>query len=183
MLCVSKECWCTLLHLLNQRWTIIYLLMGNVADCIFCLQVPRSPNTSLMESSMCFTPQSSIKRSPLHQRSRSYTTDLTGYYDICVFTFLFVPFIHPHVPLNLHDFALQKKVFWKMTLWSPVLFRVLLTFIKWPKRLFKRKVINTSLLIRIKLIKNDSKTFMLQKFCILNKCSRQDKASQLPQKS
>ncbi|XP_050973249.1 spermatogenesis-associated protein 6 isoform X1 [Labeo rohita] len=39
--------------------------------------VPRSPNTSLMESSMCFTPQSSIKRSPLHQRSRSYTTDLT----------------------------------------------------------------------------------------------------------
>ncbi|KAK2898362.1 hypothetical protein Q8A67_009780 [Cirrhinus molitorella] len=39
--------------------------------------VPRSPNTSLMESSMCLTPQSSAKRSPLHLRSRSYTTDHT----------------------------------------------------------------------------------------------------------
>lgn len=88
MLCVSMECWCTSLHLLNQRWASIYLLMGNIAKCIFCLQVPRSPNTSLMETSMCLTSQSSPKRSPLRLQSRSYTTDHTGHYDICVFTYL-----------------------------------------------------------------------------------------------
>ncbi|KTF81536.1 hypothetical protein cypCar_00017792 [Cyprinus carpio] len=52
--------------------------------------VPRSPNTSLMETSMCLTSQSSPKRSPLRLQSRSYITDLTGHYDICVFTYLFV---------------------------------------------------------------------------------------------
>uniref|UniRef100_A0A8C1P8S8 Spermatogenesis associated 6 n=1 Tax=Cyprinus carpio TaxID=7962 RepID=A0A8C1P8S8_CYPCA len=39
--------------------------------------VPRSPNTSLMETSMCLTSQSSPKRSPLRLQSRSYITDLT----------------------------------------------------------------------------------------------------------
>ncbi|XP_073675492.1 spermatogenesis-associated protein 6 [Garra rufa] len=39
--------------------------------------VTQSPNTSLIESSMCLTPQSSTQRSPLHLRSRSYTTDHT----------------------------------------------------------------------------------------------------------
>uniref|UniRef100_A0A8C1RMD1 Spermatogenesis associated 6 n=1 Tax=Cyprinus carpio TaxID=7962 RepID=A0A8C1RMD1_CYPCA len=39
--------------------------------------VPRSPNTSLMESSMCLTSQSSTKRSPLRLQSQSYTTDHT----------------------------------------------------------------------------------------------------------
>uniref|UniRef100_A0A671QD28 Spermatogenesis-associated protein 6-like n=1 Tax=Sinocyclocheilus anshuiensis TaxID=1608454 RepID=A0A671QD28_9TELE len=39
--------------------------------------VPRSPNTSLMESSMCLMSQSSTKRSPLRLQSRSYTTDHT----------------------------------------------------------------------------------------------------------
>ncbi|XP_058640466.1 spermatogenesis-associated protein 6 isoform X2 [Onychostoma macrolepis] len=39
--------------------------------------VPRSPNTSLMETSMCLTSQSSPKRSPLRLQSRSYTTDHT----------------------------------------------------------------------------------------------------------
>ncbi|XP_026125162.1 spermatogenesis-associated protein 6 isoform X2 [Carassius auratus] len=39
--------------------------------------VPRSPNTSLMETSMCLTSQSSPKRSPLRPQSRSYTTDFT----------------------------------------------------------------------------------------------------------
>ncbi|XP_059359954.1 spermatogenesis-associated protein 6 isoform X5 [Carassius carassius] len=43
--------------------------------------VPRSPNTSLMETSMCLTSQSSPKRSPLRLQSRSYTTDFTGHYD------------------------------------------------------------------------------------------------------
>ncbi|XP_067270237.1 spermatogenesis-associated protein 6 isoform X2 [Pseudorasbora parva] len=39
--------------------------------------VPRSPNTSLMESTTCLTSQSATKRSPLQLRSRSYTTNLT----------------------------------------------------------------------------------------------------------
>uniref|UniRef100_A0A8C2GE60 Spermatogenesis associated 6 n=1 Tax=Cyprinus carpio TaxID=7962 RepID=A0A8C2GE60_CYPCA len=39
--------------------------------------VPRSPNTSLMETSMSLTSQSSPKRSPLRLQSRSYITDLT----------------------------------------------------------------------------------------------------------
>uniref|UniRef100_A0A672PSC6 Spermatogenesis-associated protein 6-like n=1 Tax=Sinocyclocheilus grahami TaxID=75366 RepID=A0A672PSC6_SINGR len=39
--------------------------------------VPRSPNTSLMETSMCLTSQSSPKRSPLRLQSRSYSTDHT----------------------------------------------------------------------------------------------------------
>ncbi|XP_056319874.1 spermatogenesis-associated protein 6 isoform X2 [Danio aesculapii] len=39
--------------------------------------VPRSPNTSLMESPTHLTSQSFTKRSPLHMRSRSYTTELT----------------------------------------------------------------------------------------------------------
>uniref|UniRef100_A0A672KL54 Spermatogenesis-associated protein 6-like n=1 Tax=Sinocyclocheilus grahami TaxID=75366 RepID=A0A672KL54_SINGR len=39
--------------------------------------VPRSPNTPLMESSMCLMSQSSTKRSPLRLQSRSYTTDHT----------------------------------------------------------------------------------------------------------
>ncbi|XP_042585474.1 spermatogenesis-associated protein 6-like isoform X4 [Cyprinus carpio] len=41
------------------------------------MSVPRSPNTSLMETSMCLTSQSSPKRSPLRLQSRSYITDLT----------------------------------------------------------------------------------------------------------
>ncbi|XP_016301650.1 spermatogenesis-associated protein 6-like isoform X2 [Sinocyclocheilus anshuiensis] len=40
--------------------------------------VPRSPNTSLMETSMCLTSQSSPKRSPLRLQSRSYSTDHTA---------------------------------------------------------------------------------------------------------
>ncbi|NP_001417910.1 spermatogenesis-associated protein 6 isoform 1 [Danio rerio] len=39
--------------------------------------VPRSPNTSLMESSTHLTSQSFTKRSPLDMRLRSYTTELT----------------------------------------------------------------------------------------------------------
>ncbi|XP_051757885.1 spermatogenesis-associated protein 6 isoform X2 [Ctenopharyngodon idella] len=39
--------------------------------------VPRSPNTSLMESPTCLTSHSTTKRSPLQLRSRSYTANLT----------------------------------------------------------------------------------------------------------
>uniref|UniRef100_A0A673KCH8 Spermatogenesis associated 6 n=1 Tax=Sinocyclocheilus rhinocerous TaxID=307959 RepID=A0A673KCH8_9TELE len=45
--------------------------------CQLSEEVPRSPNTSLMETSMCLTSQSSPKRSPLRLQSRSYSTDHT----------------------------------------------------------------------------------------------------------